>query len=322
MIPGLCIWPSVVGAQQGSSKTFQTRETAFSNGNIQLKATLFLPQRATNVPGLVVIHGSGDSDRSNPWTAAYAEALASRGIAVMHPDKRGCGQSSGDWRSSGFDDFANDARAALEALRKEPHLDPARLGLIGFSQGGDVLPLAASRDTNVSVTIDISGSVAPIAEQMADEVELSARRAGCSQRQIDALLQLNEKGLQLVRSGLESDWASYQNSLVLARNGDLNGSAVLNRFPDRPDHPGLRQMRKIIGYDPLNFWKEVKAPKLFIFGGQDTQVVVKKSLHRLENELKKNENYTVLLLNPNGHALFRDDVCDFIARWVKEAGKP
>lgn len=322
LVYALTLSPSVMRAHEPSIGAFQVRDIAFSSSNIQLKATLLLPQTAGKVPGVVLVHGSGNSDRSNPWTSAYANALVTRGIAVLHPDKRGCGQSGGDWRTSSMVDFALDARAALNALRNEPGLDPERLGLIGFSQGGDVLPLAAAKDTHISFTVDISGSVVPMAEQITDEVELSAVRAGCSQAQIDLLLQLNEKGLRFASSGLDSDWADYDHSLVLAKEGELRGSPVLERFPGRRDHPALGQVRHILSYDPMVFWKEVAAPKLFVFGGHDTQVRVDKSLRRLQAELTKESNYSFLLFNSNGHALYREDLCDFLARWVKDVGKP
>ncbi|MFO1499888.1 MAG: alpha/beta fold hydrolase [Verrucomicrobiota bacterium] len=319
----LALTPTARPAQESVTSPFQTRDLAFTSADLQLEATLLLPNvREGRVPGVAIIHGSGDSDRANPWTRAYAQALACRGIAVLHPDKRGSGQSGGDWRSATLSDLANDALAALRCLRKEPGLDPDRLGLIGFSQGGDILPLAASREAQVSFTIDISGSVVPMAEQLADEVELSARRAGCAQPEIDLLLRLNEKGLQFVRSGLELDWVDYENDLISAKRGALRGSTVLERFPDRRDHPALTSVRHLVSYDPMLFWKQVTVPKLFVFGGRDTQVRVDKSLRRLQSELAKDNNYSVLLFNPNGHALFREDLCDFLVRWIKQSGQP
>ena len=94
----------------------EEREIVFSNEGIQLHASLVLPEGVENPPAVVLIHGSGQSDRSNPWTRTYAEALMKRGIASLHPDKRGCGRSGGDWRTATLTDLAKDAMAGVVAL--------------------------------------------------------------------------------------------------------------------------------------------------------------------------------------------------------------
>ncbi len=107
---------------------FSTQDVVFPSSGLRLAAKLLVPRTDGKVPGAVIIHGSGESDRSNPWTRAYAEALVGRGIAVLHPDKRGCGKSQGNWRSASLLDLADDALAAIETLRTNERVDPARGG--------------------------------------------------------------------------------------------------------------------------------------------------------------------------------------------------
>lgn len=57
-------------------------------------------------------------------------------------------------------ELAEDALDAVDLLVEEALVDPARVGLVGFSQGGWIAPLASNRSTNVSFVVTVSGSVA------------------------------------------------------------------------------------------------------------------------------------------------------------------
>ena len=57
---------------------------------------------------------------------AIADALAEVGVASLRYDKRGVGESDGDYLSMGFDDETSDAAAALEALRRIDGIDRSR----------------------------------------------------------------------------------------------------------------------------------------------------------------------------------------------------
>ena len=86
-------------------------------------------------------HGSriGPSDRDNDvYFPAIRAGLLDHGIAVASFDKRGVGESVGDWRDTGPAEQAADVAAQLACLRAEG-VDPARLGLFGHSQGGWVV---------------------------------------------------------------------------------------------------------------------------------------------------------------------------------------
>jgi pimeloyl-ACP methyl ester carboxylesterase len=68
-------------------------------------------------------------------TAQLAEALDAAGLATFRYDKRGVGASTGRWHSAGFYDNRDDAAAALEFLRARPEVDPARVIVLGHSEG-------------------------------------------------------------------------------------------------------------------------------------------------------------------------------------------
>jgi hypothetical protein len=76
-------------------------------------------------------------------------------------------------------------------------------------------------------------------------------------------------------------------------------------------------------FDPMPHWNKVDVPMLFVYGGRDTQLDGAKSIARLREAFRgRDKNWSVLEFALNGHALFRDDVCDFAARFARDRGAP
>ena len=94
---------------------FSEKTIRYRSGDLRLDGVAMLTEGRAN-PGAVFIHGSGNSDRRNPWYQEIAKYLASHSIAVLLPDKRGCHESEGDWRKANFHDLAEDAIEGVNAL--------------------------------------------------------------------------------------------------------------------------------------------------------------------------------------------------------------
>lgn len=300
------------------AQSYTSADVTYSSGSTELAATILTPEGQGPFPAVVLVHGSGSSDRSNPWTAAYASALAERGVAVLHPDKRGSGASSGDWTSASFEILARDAVAAVGALIAAPSIDTSRIGLIGFSQGGHIVPLAASMSPDVDLVVNISGSVIPIMEQIGDELQLMARREGLSDEEAALVARIHERGVDFVLHG-ESEWDAYIDAL---RSADgISDTDVVSGFPTEQSSPTWAFLRTIGNFDPLPIWQTLDVPTVFIYGGRDTNVDVFKSADIIEESLSDSGlPYSLLLFRNNGHALYRDDVMAFLARWVHDGG--
>jgi len=118
---------------------------------VVLHGTLSRPRwRRTEVPGMVIVHGSGPLTRDD--VRGDMRALVRMGFAVLAYDKRGAGRSEGvflrQWGDSAaavLTQLAGDAAAALDSLRAAAGVDTARLGFFGASQAGWIIPLAAER---------------------------------------------------------------------------------------------------------------------------------------------------------------------------------
>ncbi|WP_143265479.1 CocE/NonD family hydrolase [Amycolatopsis lexingtonensis] len=99
----------------------RVHDVIFRSADVELAGTLAVPDRRDPAPRVVMVGGSGPSDRTNDnFFPPIVRHLVESGIAVLSYDKRGVGASSGDWLSGTIDDFAADAVAALNFLRSQP----------------------------------------------------------------------------------------------------------------------------------------------------------------------------------------------------------
>ena len=70
--------------------------------------------------------------------------LASQGFGVLVYDLRGHGESEGEVASYGWRDI-DDVKGAIDYLLTRPDVDPQRIGIFGFSVGGQAALGAAAR---------------------------------------------------------------------------------------------------------------------------------------------------------------------------------
>lgn len=103
------------------------------------------------MPAVVIVHGSAGVDSRGKF---YAEALNRAGIATLEIDMwaaRGwLGGITG--RPRGVPETLPDAYGALKFLTQQPRIDPARIGVMGFSWGGVVSMLTATQPYTAQYT--------------------------------------------------------------------------------------------------------------------------------------------------------------------------
>ncbi|MGI4832305.1 MAG: alpha/beta hydrolase family protein [Janthinobacterium lividum] len=149
---------------------FTTETVTFASRGITLVGTLLTPKQP--VAAVVLVHGSGQEKR----ILGLATQLAEEGIAVLTYDKRGVGESGGVYAgpevgtnnvdAANLDLLAADASAATTALAAHLPAQPGPMGLMGGSQAGWVIPLAAQRNRAVRFMVLFSGPVVSVREQL------------------------------------------------------------------------------------------------------------------------------------------------------------
>ena len=143
---GQAATPTAPSSVSGQSTGF------FSNGPVQLSYRLDMPAHSGPVGAVVFGHGSGLQTKNSCRVFGLADGFLSRGYATLCFDKRGVGQSTGQFAnvtpqnsSAVFEDLASDIAAGVEFLRSRPEIDRNRIGLAGVSQAGWIVPIAAAK---------------------------------------------------------------------------------------------------------------------------------------------------------------------------------
>lgn len=144
-------------------KTYQASEVSV---NPLLNGTLLLPNEVENPPLLILIAGSGPTDRNgnqpmmqNNSLKYLAEALSKNGLATFRFDKRIIAQMKTgtlDENTLSFDDFVAD----VDSIKAYFKSDFSKMYLIGHSEGALIGTLAAHK--NASGLVTIAGAGRPI----------------------------------------------------------------------------------------------------------------------------------------------------------------
>jgi dienelactone hydrolase len=132
------------------------------------------------------VHGSGPNDRDESEGGAkifrdLAEGLASRGIAVLRYEKRTRQypqQCAADANFTVNRETVEDAVRAVALLRTQAKIDPARVYVLGHSQGGYLAPRIMRRDPKIAGFVVLAGNVRPLEEGFIDQVEYLASLKG------------------------------------------------------------------------------------------------------------------------------------------------
>lgn len=277
-------------------------DVAYANGEISLAAELLLPETKGPFPAVVVIQGSGESDRGNRWARAIANAFVANGVAALLTDKRGSGKSGGNWRTAGFDELADDALAGVRLLRGRPEIDRARIGLVGLSQGGRIAPIAASKSPEVAFVVSLVSDAVTFPEQSFVEMANTARQLKLPPADVEKVVALNAAAGRFLMGGSWDEYARMRRDMLQGPAGKIAAG-----FPAVHDAPAWTFLRKVMTFDPLPYWMIIHQPALLIFGEQDEadNVPVAESVRRLNFAFAaaRKGNAQISVLPGLGHSL-------------------
>ena len=239
---------------------FTAEEVAIKVKGYVLAGTLLLPKIGTPpFPVVLTSTGSGQQTRDEPLPYAnlkefkpfrqIAENLASRGIAVLRVDDRGVGDSTGieTLEQATTFDFADDVRAQVAYLRTRREIDPARIAIVGHSEGGVIAPMVAASDPKIAAIVLMAGT-----GKRGDEVLLY---------QMNRPLELNPVISDEQKTKERA--ANQQILRTVIEGGDTSKLPPLFRF---------KWTKTFLTYDPLPTIRKVKQPILILQGGLDRQV--------------------------------------------------
>ncbi|MGN6512465.1 MAG: alpha/beta hydrolase family protein, partial [Lysobacteraceae bacterium] len=205
-------------------------------------------------PAVVLVHGSGPQDRdenigANRPFLDLARGLAARGIAVLRYEKRTKAHpqafARGDFTVD--DETTDDAVAAVDLLRAQPKIDPARVFVLGHSQGGMLAPRIAAHSGHVAGIILMAAPARRLLDLLPEQNRYLLREGGITAEE-QAFLDDLDRRIAAIRS----------DKPITAADTPLNLPPAYWRSVDR--------------VDPVAEADAVKLPMLLLQGGRDFQV--------------------------------------------------
>ena len=289
----------LVGCTQSASTSVDglpdgrgAREQAvhFVSGKVTLAGTLVLPEGSGRHSAVVLFHGSGAQSRDR-FTARW---FAAQGVAALAYDKRGVGESSGDFRAVPFMELSDDGLAGIEYLKSRKEIDAKRIGVWGLSQGGWLGPLAASRSPDVSFVIAVSGPGVSPGEQMIVYYANELRARGMSEHDVQGASSVRRDiwnylssgaGYENLKTELEQARTKPWYSQARAQQDDSFGLLKTPSELRKAEGRSAIWFRQEMSYDPVPALRALRVPALFLFGDKDQLIPVEVSVSILRRVL-------------------------------------
>jgi len=273
---------------------YEEVEMNFINKNSELRGKLILPKtKKQSYPLLIFVHGDG----AMPYDAygyynPLWNALAKNGIASYSWDKAGVENSRGNWEEQSMDDRANEVISAISMLNKNANIN--KIGIIGFSQAGWVIPLVSSKVNSHDFTILVSGAINWM-EQGGFMTKMSLLKQHYSNQEINDILVESKKRTQILSA------QSYEE--YIKSNTDTSNVLTENRF-NFIKLNWQNDARKNIKY--------IKTPTLAVFGRDDQNVNISNTIKVYKEEFlkAKNNNLKIKVFNEAQHSLLQSKYFD------------
>jgi pimeloyl-ACP methyl ester carboxylesterase len=282
---------------------YTQEEVSYQNAKagITLAGTLTMPKASTSpAPAVLLLSGSGAQDRDEALMGhrpflVLADHLTRQGIAVLRVDDRGVGGSTGKYTTSTLFDLADDAVVGVEFLKTRPGIDPARIGIIGHSEGGMVAPLAATKNNSVRFLVLMAGSGMTGEEILYAQGVLIARAQNAPEEAITRRRTFQERSFAVLKQEQDAAAADVKLRAVVAEsfpNAGAAEKAALEASLGVMNQPWFRAM---LTYDPKPTLRKVTVPVLAIVGEKDVQVPPKENLALIEEALAAGGNKQVTI---------------------------
>jgi pimeloyl-ACP methyl ester carboxylesterase len=260
-----------VQAVLGEDVDVKADEIQFRVGDVRLSGTIWAGDQEGPTPGVVLVGGSGPSDRSNGgYFDALRDRLVAAGVTVLAFDKRGVGDSAGDWASAGVDNLAADVAGAVEALRAHPAVDGRAVGLFGHSEGGWVALRALAHGLGARSLVLNSCPAVSFLEAEIHALTLS----GVSLSRAEAMF-------GRLREAVRRDADLATAVRMIGEETDPVLRQVLDQTGFRLTNESYAQLRAWIEYAPDADLRVLQTPTLAIYGAQDPLTPVQASIDRL-----------------------------------------
>ncbi len=297
---------------------YDVEDVTYDNAeaDVTLAGTLTTPRGDGPFAAAVLISGSGPQNRDEELMGhkpfhVLADYLTRQGIAVLRYDDRGIAESTGNFRAATSVDFAGDALAGVAYLKSRPKIDPAKIGLVGHSEGGLIAPIAAVKSSDVGFIVLMAGPGMTGEQILYLQGALIMRANGAPEATITQNREQQEFLFTTLLSEPDSAAADQKLRTAIQERIDAmtdeerqtagltddNVQSIIDGQIRRINNPWFRYF---LAYDPVPTLREVTCPVLAINGELDLQVPPKENLQAIEEAVREGGNDAVTIVELEG----------------------
>lgn len=308
LIDGETVW---------QKRLIRITDTTFESAGTRLAGQLLEPTDAgPQTPLVVLAHGSEELG----WieSVSYPYQFVGRGVSVFVYDKRGTGRSAGDY-SQNFPELADDMVAASAEAKRLAGDRFGRFGLLGFSQGGWIAPLAAGRSGAEFIGIGY-GLVVDILEEDASQVALELTEAGYGAEVLAKASEITDITARIAVSsytdGLEDLDALKEQYGAEEWYPTVRGgfTGVILNIPTAELRANGVPMFDRLNIDwsvkPMEVLSSVDVPQLWALAENDREAPVSKTVDRLQALRSEGKDVSIFMFPNTDHGMWEYDQLD------------
>ena len=264
----------------------------------RIGGSLLIPKGDGPFPGVVILHGSGPEPRSGGYITG--RQMADRGIMVCVFDKRGAGDSDGDWLETDFRGLASDGIVMAKYLAAHPLTDPNAIGFLGHSQAGWTVPLAASMWDKAAFIVTRSGAAVPPSKEGDWDLIRHLRINNFSKNDIELAVSFCEAWRHGVRT---NDWSPCDEKRRKVAETTWYDAAGGSRMLARPEPKFAKWYAGVMDFEPVPVIENLEIPYLAILAREDESVDAVETAGILEELKQAGADINIVLYEGYDHGI-------------------
>lgn len=295
LIAGLQCAPVELNAPVMSEGIKEEAVTVTADERYPLSGSLTLPKGIAKPPVVILVQGSGSSDKNesiygNKPFFDIAQGLAEHGVATLRYDKRYFAYPEAGVALGADvtlrDEVLDDLYAAIKLMQNDERVDSNRIFVLGHSLGGMLTPVIAAENPSLAGVISMAGSLRPLWEISYDQNQ-------------DAIAGIDVSTLsETDKATLESQIKQVEADIAVLRGdfAELSSDTTLLGIP-------VGYWRSLDELCGMKYLDSVTMPMLILQGGADFQVYPDKDFTLWQDALSNRDNVSFHLYEGLNHIM-------------------
>ncbi|MBI1341321.1 MAG: prolyl oligopeptidase family serine peptidase [Terrimonas sp.] len=283
---------------QEKNPVFTQEAVEFNSNNNIIYGSIWKPGHP-NGHAIIVLTSSGNWDRNA--SSGLCQYFALNGYTSFHYDKRGTGNTKGNWVNTGMDTLVQDDQNAIRFFAEHTGIPLSQTGITGSSQGATKIPEILNSISELPYGIMVS---CPGSSLLESDLNFWKNR-----------------NLPSIPSDEQAAAISLQRKAFMAYAGQIPYRELKQAFEENQDKtwfPLLEYAGENDGtdskllYSPLTFLEKCSRP-LLIIQGLDDEIIPSNSMEIIVSAVKKagNTQYDLIKFPETNHAMQYTGPSDF-----------